>query len=101
MRRPAFKAVRLLPVALLVLTGCTHQYLLKLTNGDQLISYTRPKLEGTGYHFTDAAGAGYVIPKSRVVKIQSVRVVKDEPQPAVSQPKSPPGPKHWYFLWLA
>ncbi len=74
--------------------------MLKLTDGDQIISYTKPKLEGTNYHFMDAQGGPHVIPKQRVTKIQSVSVEtpQQQQQPAPARPKTP---KHWYFLWLA
>jgi hypothetical protein len=85
------------------LGGCAHQYLMKLNDGDQIISASKPKLQGTNYHFTDGTGAKYAIPKSRVVKIRAVSVVKEEEKPASapSPPLTPKKPKHWYFLWLA
>ena len=100
--RNRFKLAWMLAGALVFLCGCGHQYLMKLSNGDQIISSSRPKLQGTNYHFTDDNRAHYVIPKSRVAKIRAVKMVTEEkapatPPPAVNQPK----PKHWYFLWLA
>ena len=86
-------------VSLTVLPGCAHEYLLKLSNGDQLISHSKPKPQGTTYHFTDSSGTRHVIPRSRVVKIETVSVVKEQEKP--SPPVRPKKPKHWYFLWLA
>ena len=101
MRAPRIKrelALTLL-VSLAVLCGCAHQYLMKFSNGDQVISLSKPKLQGTNYLFTSGEGVPYVIPRSRVVKIESVSVVKEEGKP---QPQAKPKkPKHWYFLWLA
>ena len=90
-------------VSLAGLCGCAHQYLMKLKDGGQMISYSKPKLQGTNYHFTDGSGAKYLIPKSRVVKIRAVSVVNEETKPASSPsfPANPKKPKHWYFLWLA
>ena len=85
-------------VSLAALCGCAHQYLMKLSNGDQVISLSKPKLQGTNYHFTGSEGQ-YVIPQSRVVKIETISVVKEEEKP-LSPPK-PKKPKHWYLLWLA
>jgi hypothetical protein len=93
------KLVLALLVSLTVLCGCAHQYLIKLNNGDQLISPNKPKLQGATYHFTDSSGTELVIPRSRVKKIATVTVAKEQEKP-VSQPK-PKKPKHWYFLWLA
>ena len=75
---------------------------MKLSNGDQIISGSKPKLQGANYLFTDETGARYVIPESRVAKIHAVKVVREEktraaPPPPVNLRK----PKHWYFLWLA
>jgi hypothetical protein len=86
-------------VSLAVLCGCAHQYLMNLSNGDQIISFSKPKLQGARYHFTDDMGQEHVIPRSRVIKIQTVSVVKEEEKPV--SPAKPSKPKHWYFLWLA
>jgi hypothetical protein len=91
-------AVTLL-VSLAVLCGCAHHYLIKLSNGDATISRSKPKLQGTNYHFKGDDGAAYVIPRSRVVKIKTVSAVEEEAKPL--SPAKPKKPKHWYFLWLA
>ena len=89
-------------IGLFGLCGCAHQYLMKLSNGDQIISASKPKLQGTNYHFTDASGARYVIPQSRVAKIRAVSVVEEKEAPAPQPtPVKPTKSKHWYFLWLA
>jgi hypothetical protein len=86
-------------VSLVVLCGCAHQYLMKLSGGDQTISVSKPKLQGTNYHFTGTDGVGYMIPRSRVVKIKTISVDDQEKKPL--SPPTPKKPKHWYFLWLA
>jgi hypothetical protein len=84
------------------LCGCAHQYLMRLNDGDQIISLSKPKLQGTNYYFMDQMGGHHVIPQSRVVKIRAVSVVKKEEQPTTPEsPAKPKTPKHWYFLWLA
>ena len=104
--RPALCAPRIkrklaltLLVSLAVLCGCAHHYLMKLSNGAQTISRTKPKLQGTNYHFTGDDGVQYVIPKSRVVKIKTISAIQEEQKPL--SPAKPKKPKHWYFLWLA
>ncbi len=82
-----------------VLCGCAHQYLMELGNGDQILAFSKPKLQGTNYHFTGEMGGKNIIPQNRVVKIKAVSVVKEEAKP-VAQTK-PKKPTHWYFLWLA
>ena len=85
-------------VSLTALCGCAHRYLMKLSNGAQMISISKPKLQGANYHFRSEAGTECVIPKSRVVKIETGAVVKEEKKkPAPTGPKKP---KHWYYLWL-
>jgi hypothetical protein len=92
-------------LSLLALCGCAHQYVMKLNNGDQIIAATKPKLQGTSYHFTDNEGGRHVIAQSRVVRIRAVSVEQAERKPAASEspesPLKPKKPKHWYFLWLA
>ena len=84
------------------LCGCVHQYLMTMSDGDQVLSLSKPKLQGTNYHFTDFTGSPGVVSRSRVVKIRGVTLVKDEPKPASpAYPVQPKKPKHWYFLWLA
>jgi hypothetical protein len=96
------KLALLLLFSLLGLCGCAHQYLMKLNNGDQIISLTKPKHQGTTYHFTDRTGAQHVIPESRVLKIRAVSVVNEEGKPGSQEaPAQPKKPRHWYLLWLA
>jgi hypothetical protein len=86
-------------VGLAVLCGCAHQYLMKLSDGDQIISLNKPKLQGTVYCFTNGTGQPDMIPQSHVVKIQAVSIAKEEQKPLF--PPKPKKPTHWYFLWLA
>jgi hypothetical protein len=102
MRAPRIKCklTLMLLVSMAVLCGCTHHYLMKLSNGDQTISISKPKLQGTNYLFTGGDGVGYKIPRSRVVKIRTVSAIGGEEKP-VSQTNKPKQPRHWYYLWLA
>jgi len=86
-------------VSLAALCGCTHHYLMTLSNGGQTISLSKPKLQGTSYHFTGGDGAGCMVPQSRVVKIKTISAIGEEQEPL--SPAKPKQPKHWYFLWLA
>ena len=86
-------------VSLVVLCGCVRHYLMKLSDGDQTISVSKPKLQETNYHFTGSDGGEYAIPRSRVVKIKTISA--EEPEKRPSSPPKPNKPKHWYFLWLA
>jgi hypothetical protein len=88
-----------LVVSVAFLCGCAHQYLMDLSNGDKILSLSKPKPQGSIYRFTDTSGTELVIARNRVVKIETVSVVKEEEKP--SSPTKPKRPKHWYFLWLA
>ncbi len=91
----------LLPLllGLLLLCGCAHQYVMKLTNGHEIVTASKPKLQGVSYHFKDAKGQEHVIPQGRVMTIEPASVAEEEkkPPPEYKLKKS----KHWYFLWLA
>jgi hypothetical protein len=100
--RVKFKLAWMLVGTLVFLCGCMHQYLMKLSNGDEIISLSKPKLQGTNYLFTGDGGTRYMIPESRVTKIRAVKVVNEEKRPATpSPPVNQQKPKRWYFLWLA
>ena len=91
-------------VSLSLLCGCAYQYAMSLDNGDQVISLTKPKRQGSYYQFTGQDGVGRVIPENRVLKVQSVTVHNPDqgsPQPGAPAPAAPSKPRHWYFLWLA
>ena len=49
-------------VSVVVPCGCAHQYLMKLSNGDQIISLSKPKLQGTNCYFTGGDGVGVCDP---------------------------------------
>ena len=83
---------------LAALSGCAHRYLMKLTDGQQMIAISKPRLEGGNYHFRDEQGLECAIPKSRVAVIVTGAVEKEEKQPAA--PAAPKKTRHWYLLWL-
>jgi len=88
-------------VGLVGLCGCVHEYLIKLSNGDQVISLSKPRSQGTNYFFTDTTGSASMVPRSRVVKIRAISFVEDGRKPAPPPSSEPPKkPKHWYLLWL-
>jgi hypothetical protein len=97
------KLILSLLFGLTLLCSCAHQYLLKLSNGDQVVSLSKPKAQGPNYRFTDQDGVEHLIPKSRVVKIETGTAASEEapPGPKPEPPAKPKKPKHWYFLWLA
>jgi hypothetical protein len=85
-------------IGCLALSGCASQYVIKLTNGNEITTASKPKLKGTAYSFKDAKGQEHLVSQGRVYEIAPASMSKAE-----SKPK-PPQPNHkrkWYFLWLA
>jgi hypothetical protein len=53
----------------LVLTGCSRHYVMKLSNGTQIITASKPVAKGGSYYFKDASGAEQSISQGRVREI--------------------------------
>ena len=87
-------------LGLLMLTGCANQYVMKLTNGNEITAASKPRLEGNVYHFKDAQGADHTIQRGRVTEIEPLSMAKAEKQPKSVPTASTPHSRHWYFLWL-
>ncbi len=65
----------ILPIAL---CGCTHRYVMKLSNGMQITTASKPKPKGAYYSFKDAKGQEVLIPQSRVREIEPASMAKEE-----------------------
>jgi len=96
MNKPAL----ILLAGLLVLSGCATQYVIKLTNGNEITSSSKPRLQGNVYRFKDATGAEHVIQRGRVMEIEPASMAKAEKKPKSVPTASTPHKRHWYFLWL-
>src|SRR2546421_8933964 len=79
----------------LILCGCAHSYVMKLTNGVQITTPRKPRLEGSSYHYKDAMGRDNVISQSRVLEIEPASMAADQSK------FTPPSPrkKHWWHFW--
>ena len=93
------KLILLLLLGLLACGGCANQYVMKLSNGREITTASKPKLKGNSYHFKDAKGNDNVVPQGRVLQIEPASVAHEEQK--AFKPSKPKKPKHWYFLWLA
>ena len=94
------RAALLILVGLLALTGCAHHYVLKLTNGGEITTATKPRLKDGAYHFKDAKGEEHLVPEASVREVApaSMAAREDKPRPMkMNQDKK----RKWYFLWLA
>jgi Bacterial protein of unknown function (DUF903) len=86
-------------IGLLGLCGCAHQYVMKLNNGTEIVTPSKPKLKGSAYHFKDANGKERVVSAGRVREVEPASMAREEKKAMMPHP--PTKPKHWYFLWLA
>ena len=59
----------------LVLTGCSQHYVMKLSNGTQIVTASKPVAKGGSYYFKDASGAEQSISQGRVREIEHGRYV--------------------------
>ena len=63
---------------LTVLSGCSHNYTVTLSNGARVGASSKPKLEGGYYHFKDINGRETVVPEVRVREIAPASMVEEE-----------------------
>jgi hypothetical protein len=87
-------------IGLMALSGCAHQYVLKLTNGAEMTTATKPRLQDSSWYFKDANGEEHFVPEGSVREIApaSAAAREDKPQGVKG---GPPKKRHWYLLWLA
>ena len=86
-------------IGLVALTGCAHHYVLRLTNGSEVTTSSKPRLKEGIYYFKDAKGEEHFVPQARVREVApaSIATRENKPQPI----KGGPPKKHkWYLLWL-
>ena len=93
------RLVLLLAVGMVAATGCTTQYVMKLSNGSTITTPGKPKLKGTYYHFKDAKGQDNMVPQSRVVLIQPASMAAEEKKKFEAQTAYPKPKTHWWQFW--
>ncbi len=72
------KTACVLLVGLSALTGCAHSYVMTLTNGTQIFTASKPRLERSSYYYKDARGRDCFVPAGRVREIAPASMVKEE-----------------------
>jgi hypothetical protein len=87
-------------ISLIALTGCAHHYVMKLTDGAQITTASKPKLKEGVYFFKDAKGEEHAVGAARVREIAPASMVERENKPKPMKSDSQKKRK-WYFLWLA
>lgn len=86
-------------LCLVLLSGCARHYVLKLTNGSEITTASKPKLKEGIYYYKDAKGEQHALAAGRVREMAPASMSKrdSKPQPV----KGPPKKRKWYYLWLA
>jgi len=72
------RIVFLLLVCVTAVTGCAHQYVMKLSNGIKVTTASKPKLKNGCYTFKDATGKENKISQARVLEIEPVSMSADD-----------------------
>jgi hypothetical protein len=76
----------LLVASLCALTGCARHYAIRLNNGTQVVTSSKPKLEKGFYVYKDARGQLSYIPAGRVSEIGPASQMSQSPTTFNAQP---------------
>ena len=68
----------LLGTVLLLVTGCSNNYVMRLTNGSNITSANKPKLQGGYYVYKDVRGEKHSVSQARVVEIAPASIAAEE-----------------------
>ena len=60
------------------LTGCSHQYVMKMTNNSRIITANKPKLKNGMYVYKDAKGTEHSISQGRIAEIEPLSMANDD-----------------------
>ena len=71
----------LLALAATGLCGCSHSYMMKMTNGGKIITANKPKLKNGIYVYKDAKGNDHSISQGRVSEIEPLSMASDDQKP--------------------
>jgi hypothetical protein len=94
------KAVLPLLVGLVALTGCAQHYVMRLNNGMEITTASKPKLKEGVYQFKDAKGEEHYVPVTRVREVAPASMAEKEDRPAPLKAEPPQKKRKWYLLWL-
>jgi hypothetical protein len=61
-----------------IVSGCSHTYVMKLQNGMQLTTASKPKLQNGVYVYKDALGRDQYVPAGNVREIEPASMAQEE-----------------------
>jgi len=61
--------------------GCARHYMIKLNNGGQITTRSKPHLKNGSYYFKDAKGQVQAVPAGRVAEIAPLSMATEEKAP--------------------
>lgn len=84
------------PLLALLLCGCASHYVMKLSNGTEVTTGSKPKLKGSTYYYKVGNGQVVAVPQSRVMEIRPASMgAAQNTFPTAPPPKK----KHWWHFW--
>jgi hypothetical protein len=86
-------------IGVIALTGCAHSYVLRLTNGSEITTASKPHFRDGAYWFKDAKGEEQWVMAASVSEIAPASVAKAKSKSQATKIKSDKKRK-WYLLWL-
>jgi hypothetical protein len=66
--------------AVIVLCGCSHSYVMKMTNNTRIVSASKPKLKNGVYVYKDAKGNEHFISQGRISEIEPLSMADEKPK---------------------
>ncbi len=80
------KKLLLLLLATCAVAGCSHHYVMRMSNGTQITTASKPRLKNGTYYYKDATGQQQSIPQGRVREIEPASMAAKEKSPFLSTP---------------
>jgi hypothetical protein len=66
--------------AAITLSGCSHSYVMKMTNNSKIVTANKPKLKNGMYVYKDAKGNEHSISQGRIAEIEPLSMADDKPK---------------------
>jgi hypothetical protein len=70
----------LLVTAAITLSGCSHSYVMKMTNNSRIVTANKPKLKNGFYVYKDAKGNEHSVSQGRISEIEPLSMADEKPK---------------------